>query len=231
MGAARPAHADGAFKVDLGRFQGDAGAVDGDFAARPFDLERLACHQFMHLAGVGGDGGADIEFEFAVDLSFVVAADDFEVIGVDVLFEDVADGVQVVFAVAFLLVAVYFVVDVVADGVAGVVADAFGVVVADGDGFVVADAFRLVVADAFASIVADGVAFVVFDDGVVVFLGVHEDFFAVFFVLKPQFIISGAFMGSGFDGHAGLMLRQAIRRRVGGVVGPSGDDGLIRVAF
>ncbi len=38
-----------------------------------------------------------------------------------------------------------------------------------------------------------------------VILGMNEDFFSVFFVLKAQFIKARALMGFGFDGHAGFM--------------------------
>src|SRR5690554_2089957 len=80
------------------------------------------------------------------------------------------------------------------------------------------------------AVVPDDFGAVVFREQVQVFLGVHVDLFLARFVFKPQFVAALALVGFGLQGGPGFVFRQRVRRCVGGVIGSSGDDGLVRVA-
>ncbi|PHM51208.1 hypothetical protein Xekk_03866 [Xenorhabdus sp. KK7.4] len=53
---------------------------------------------------------------------------------------------------------------------------------------------------------------------------------AAFGIFKQQFVVTFAFVGFGAEGHLGFAARQSARRDIAGMVGASGDDGLIRIA-
>ena len=101
--------------------------------------------------------------------------------------------------------------------ICGVVAVAFGVAEA-------------VVLHRQVAVVLDDFGAVVFRQQVQVFLGVHVDLLFARFVFKAQFVAALTLVGFGLQGGPGFVFRQRVRRCVGGVVGSSGDDGLVRVA-
>src|SRR5690554_1214520 len=70
---------------------------------------------------------------------------------------------------------------------------------------------------------------VVFREQIQIFLGVNVDLLFVRLVFKPQLVTTLALVGLGFQSGSGFVFRQRIRRRVGGVVGSSGNDWLVRV--
>ena len=92
------------------------------------------------------------------------------------------------------------------------------------------DVAELVVLHRQVAVILDDFGTVVFRQQVQVFLGVHVDLLFARFILKPQFVAALALVGFGLQGGPGFVFRQRVRRCVGGVVGSSGDDGLVRVA-
>src|SRR5690554_3662426 len=80
------------------------------------------------------------------------------------------------------------------------------------------------------AVVLDDFGAVVFRQQVQIFLGVHVDLLFAGFIFKPQFVAALALVGFGLQGGPGFVFRQRVRRCVGGVVGSSGDDGLVWVA-
>lgn len=203
-------------------FDDDAAGINLDEAARAFDGQFLIGLQDdalgLSVAFVAHGGalvGADDQFIGATDLGGARGFD---------------EQLQAAFDPAVHLA--HYLPDEVAAGVkVPMPFDAVGFVLADGLVAVLVDLFVFVVIHTQVAVVPNPFFAVVLYDDVVVFLTMQIDLLFGFFVFKPQFIISGAFVSPGFDGHAGLMLRQAIRRRVGGVIGASGDDRLIRVAL
>src|SRR5690554_1789548 len=128
---------------------------------------------------------------------------------------------QLVLALLAVVAAVY--------GQAVVGADAFPVFAFGG---VVAIAFGVaeaVVLHRQVAVVLDDFGAVVFRQQVQVFLGVHVDLLLISFVFKPEFVATLTLVGFGFQGGPGFVFRQRVRRCVGGVVSPAGDDGLVWV--
>src|SRR5690554_4497981 len=80
------------------------------------------------------------------------------------------------------------------------------------------------------AVVLDDFGAIVFRKQVQVFLGVDIDLFFTSFVFKAQFVAALTLVGFGFQGGSCFVFRQRVGRCVGGVVSPSGDDGLVRVA-
>src|SRR5690606_30573101 len=84
--------------------------------------------------------------------------------------------------------------------------------------------------DAVVAFVADADMLVVLDVLIPVALGVDEDLFFTSLVFNTQFVeavATGA--AEGFEGAAGLVLRQAVRDLVGLVVQATGDQRLIEI--
>ena len=105
------------------------------------------------------------------------------------------------------------------------------VVFADGAVLVV---FNVIVGGALhdaVTLVADAFPFVVTDVVVQVFLRVDVDLFLVLFVVYPQGVVATAVRAAaGFEGGAGLLGRQFVRRDGLAVVERAGDYGAVRVA-
>ena len=203
-------------------FDGDAAGIDFDEAARGLDGQFLVGFEddafglgIAFVADGGALVGADDQFVGATDLGGargldkeLQAAFDPAVDLADDLPNEVAAGVEV--AVAF---------------------NAIALVLADGLVAVLVDVFVFVIVDAQVTVVADPFLAVVFQDDVVVFLAVQVGLLFVVFVFETQFVVAGAAVGLGFDGHPRLVLGKTIRRQVVGVVAAPGDDGLIGVAL
>src|SRR5690554_1914179 len=92
------------------------------------------------------------------------------------------------------------------------------------------DVTELMVPHRQVAVVLDDFGAVVFRQQVQIFLGVHVDLLFAGFILKPQFVAALALVGFGLQGGPGFVFRQRVRRCVGGVVGSSGNDRLVRVA-
>src|SRR5690554_2972172 len=92
------------------------------------------------------------------------------------------------------------------------------------------DVAELVALHRQVAVVPDDFGAVVFRQQVQIFLGVHVDLLFAGFILKPQFVAALALVGFGLQGGPGFVFRQRVRRCVGGVIGSSGDDGLVWVA-
>src|SRR5690554_875784 len=100
------------------------------------------------------------------------------------------------------------------------------------DGLVTAAFYvaKAVVLNGQVTVIFDDFGAVIFREQVQVFLGVDVDLLFVCLIFKPQFVAALTFMGLGFQGGAGFVFRQRVRRCVGSVIGSAGDDGLVRVA-
>src|SRR5690606_39059947 len=92
------------------------------------------------------------------------------------------------------------------------------------------DVAELVVLHRQVAVTLDDFGTVVFRQQVQVFLSVDVDLFFAGFIFKAQFVAALTLVGFGLQGGPGFVFRQRVRRCVGGVVGSSGDDGLVRVA-
>src|SRR5690554_2356472 len=80
------------------------------------------------------------------------------------------------------------------------------------------------------AVVLDDFGAVIFRKQVQVFLGVDIDLFFASFVFKPQLVAALTLVGFGFQGGSCFVFWQRVRRCIGGVVGSSGNDRLVRVA-
>src|SRR5690554_4379325 len=157
-------------------------------------------------AGFQGDLSAGFDDGFLAGFDVQFGAGIAEPGGAGFEVQSTGDIEAVVFAGLFALLAVH-----------GVVAVAFGVAEA-------------IVFHRQVAVVLDDFGTVVFRQQVQVFLGMNVDLLFAGFVFKAQFVAAFALVGFGFQGGSCFVLRQRIRRRVGGVVGAAGDDGLVRVA-
>src|SRR5690554_1836212 len=92
------------------------------------------------------------------------------------------------------------------------------------------DVAELVLFRRQVAVVLDDFGAVVFRQQIQIFLGVHVDLLFAGFILKPQFVAALALVGFGLQGGPGFVFRQRVGRCVGGVIGSSGDDGLVWVA-
>ena len=127
---------------------------------------------------------------------------------------------------------------VASHGKQGVLADVVTPVTRDGDALVVAHGLAAVVANdddcivlnTLAAVVSDKCAFVVVDMDVLVLLGMDVDLLPSRLILEAHFIEAFALVRLAFDGHAGLVRRQVVRRQLMRVVASSRDDRLIGIA-
>src|SRR5690606_24474755 len=176
-----------------------------------FDTGPTQCHAArvnLHKTATGfqGDFGTGFDHGFLARFNMQLGTRITEPRGAGFEMKGAGYVEAVVFASLFAFFAVH-----------GVVAVAFGVAEA-------------VVLYRQVAVVLDDFGAVVFREQVQVFLGVDVDLLFTGFVFKPQFVAAFTFVGFGFQGGSCLVLRQRVRRCVGGVVGAAGDDGLVRVA-
>src|SRR5690554_4112841 len=129
---------------------------------------------------------------------------------------------QLVFALLAVVAAI--------DGEAVVGADAFPVFAFGGVVAVALGVAKAVVFHRQVAVVLDDFGAIVFRKQVQVFLGVDIDLFFTSFVFKPQLVAALTLVGFGFQGGSCFVFWQRVRRCIGGVVGSSGNDRLVRVA-